>query len=146
MAVRVGEDCQIEAVFPVIELHNYIFRSEKKTLSELIANNGINAGIVLPEVEWQNSIKYYYKDTKLTLCINGLEVGAAGLWPNDDGPEASLSWLRGSLEGCGIELEPGSIILVGTALGLYPVNGGDEVTVYIDKQPLVSCAIKKPWN
>lgn len=144
MAVKVGEDYQIEAVFPVIELHNYIFRSEKKTLSELIANNGINAGIVLPEVEWQNSIKYYYKDTKLTLCINGLEVGTAGLWPNDDGPEPSLSWLRGNLEGCGIELEPGSIILAGTALGLYPVKGGDEVTVYIDKQPLVSCAIKKP--
>ena len=98
----------------------------------------------MPEVEWQNSIKYYYKDAKLTLCINNLEVGAAGLWPNDVGPETSLAWLRGNLEGCGIELAPGSIILAGTALGLYPVTGGDEVTVYIDKQPLVSCVIKMP--
>ena len=41
MAVKVDEDGQIKAAFPVIELHNFIFRAEQKTLSELIANNGI---------------------------------------------------------------------------------------------------------
>ena len=28
MAIKIGEDCQIEAAFPVIELHNFIFRAE----------------------------------------------------------------------------------------------------------------------
>ena len=142
MAVKVGEDGQIKAAFPVIELHNFIFRAERKTLSELIANNGIHAGIILPEMDWQNSTKYLQKDAQLTLSINGLDVGATGLWPNGDGPEASVTWLRNNLESCGIELEAGSIVLAGTALGLYPVKNGDEVTVHIDEQPLVSCSIK----
>ena len=142
MAVKVGEDGQIKAAFPIIELHNFIFRAERRTLSELIANNGIHAGIILPEMDWQNSIKYLYKDAQLTLCINGLDVGTTGLWPNDDGPEASVTWLRSNLQSYGIELEAGSIVLAGTALGLYPVKGGDEVTVHLDKTPIVSCTIK----
>jgi 2-keto-4-pentenoate hydratase len=116
----------------------------KKTLVELIANNGINAGIILPEMDWQNSTKYRYKDAQLTLFINGLDIGTTGLWPNDDGPEASVTWLKNNLEDCGIKLKPSSIVLAGTALGLYPVKNGDEVTVYIDRQPLVSCTIKNP--
>ena len=142
MAVKVDENGQIEAAFPVIELHNFIFRAEQKTLAELIANNGINAGMILPEVDWQNSTKYLYKNAQLTLIINGSDIGTTGLWPNDDGPEASVTWLRSNLENCGIELKPGSIVLTGTALGLYYVKSGDEVTVNIDKKPLVSCTIK----
>jgi 2-keto-4-pentenoate hydratase len=142
MAVKVGIDGQIEAAFPVIELHNFIFRAEQKTLSELIANNGINAGIILPEKDCQNSTKYLCNDAQLTLFINGLVIGTTGLWPNGDGPEASVNWLKDNLEDCCIELEPGSIVLAGTALGLYPVKNGDEVTVHIDGQPIVSCTIK----
>ena len=142
MAVKVGEDGQIEGAFPIIELHNFIFRAEQKTLVELIANNGINAGIVLPEMDWQNSVKYRYEDALLTLFINGLEIGTTGLWPNDDGPEASVTWLKNNLEDCGIKLKPGSIVLAGTALGLYSVKSGDEVAVHIDGQLLVSCTIK----
>ena len=142
MAVKVGEGGKIETAFPVIELHNFIFRAEQKTLSELIANNGINAGIILPEMDCQNSTKYLCKDAQLTLFINDLDMGTTGLWPNGDGPEASVSWLKSNLEDGCIELEPGSIVLAGTALGLYPVKNGDEVTVHIDEQPLVSCSIK----
>ena len=111
MAVKVGEDGQIEAAFPVIELHNFIFRAERKTLSELIANNGINAGIILPEMDWQNSTKYLYKDAQLTLCINDLNIGTTGLWPSDDGPEASVTWLKSNLKDCGIKFKRGSIVL-----------------------------------
>jgi 2-keto-4-pentenoate hydratase len=143
MAIKIGEECQIEAAFPVIELHNFIFRAEQKTLSELIANNGINAGIVLPDIEWQQSAKHIHDEASLTLSINGYDIGNAGLWPNDAGPEASLIWLKNNLRDSGIELAPGDIVLAGTALGLYPVKDGDEVIVYIDSQPTVSCRIKK---
>ena len=144
MAVKVDEDGQIKAAFPVIELHNFIFSAEQKTLAELIANNGINAGIILPEINWRNSTKYLYKNAQLTLFINGMNIGTTGLWPSDDGPEASVTWLKSNLEDCGIKLKPDSIVLAGTALGLYSVKSGDEVSVHIDRQPLASCAIKKP--
>ena len=49
MAARIGEDGAIAAVFPVIELHNLVFRSNPKTLAELVVNNGLNAGVVLPD-------------------------------------------------------------------------------------------------
>jgi hypothetical protein len=47
MAVRIGPDGEIEAAFPVIELHHFVFRGPRKTLPELVANNGINAGAVI---------------------------------------------------------------------------------------------------
>ena len=93
-------------------------------------------------MDYQSSTKYLCKDAQLTLFINGLHIGTTGLWPTNGGPEASVTWLKSNLEDCGIELEPGSIVLTGTALGLYPVKNGDWVTVHIDEQPLVNCTIK----
>ena len=142
MAVKVGENGQIETAFPVIELHNFVFRADRKTLSELIANNGINAGIVLPDIEWQQSTSYIRCEASLSLRINGSEIGDAGLWPNDAGPEASLHWLSDNLRHAGIKLAPGDIVLAGTALGLYPVRDGDEIIVCIDGEPTVSCKIE----
>lgn len=144
MAIKIGGGLEIETVFPVIELHNFLFRAEKKTLSELIANNGINAGIVLPDDNWQNSKKYINKKARLTLSINGSKIGDNGLWPNDAGPEASLSWLKNNLKKSGIELVAGDIVLAGTALGLYPVKDGDEIKVHIDGIPAVTCSISVP--
>ena len=61
MAVYVGENLEIISAFPVIELHNFLFRAKKKSLSELISNNAINAGIVIcnksnfkPINDWSN--------------------------------------------------------------------------------------------
>lgn len=142
MALRIDDDGAIEAAFPVIELHNFVFRADRKTLSELIANNGINAGIVLPDNAWQQSPKHIHVDGVLSLRINGSEVGSAGLWPNDAGPDASLMWLKQNLEDRQTTLSPGDIVLAGTALGLYPVKDGDDVTVCIDQQPAVSCMVK----
>jgi 2-keto-4-pentenoate hydratase len=51
LAVRLGDDAEIARIFPVIELHNYVFRSKTPNLQELIANNGLHAGVVLPATE-----------------------------------------------------------------------------------------------
>jgi 2-keto-4-pentenoate hydratase len=142
MALRIGENCQIEAAFPVIELHNFVFRATKKTLSELIANNGINAGIVLPNDHWQRSKAYISKEASLALKINGKNVGIASLWPKEGGPKQSLNWLINHLEDYGLKLMPGNIVLAGTTMGLYPVKDEDEIIVYIDEQPTVRCSIK----
>lgn len=142
MAVRIGEDQQIEAMFPVIELHNFIFRAEEKTLSELIANNGINAGIVLADMDRTPSPNIG-RGASLSLSIGGSIIGKAGLWPNDDGPEASVDWLKNNLSDYGLALRAGDIVLAGTALGLYPVNDGDEVIVYIGDEPTVRCRVAR---
>jgi hypothetical protein len=42
---------EIVRVFPVIELHNYVFRSATPALQELVANSGLHAGVVLPATE-----------------------------------------------------------------------------------------------
>jgi 2-keto-4-pentenoate hydratase len=49
MALRIGVDGEIAAAFPVIELHQFVFRAPRKTLAELVANNGMNAGAVIPQ-------------------------------------------------------------------------------------------------
>ena len=141
MAVRLGEDFQIEAAFPVIELHNFVFRSAQKSLPELIANNGINAGIVLPEYQWQQSKTHIINDAVLTVIINATNVGEANLWPKGGGPQVSIEWIKNHLADYGRQLEPGHIILAGTALGLYPVKSGDNITVLINGKPAVQCAI-----
>ncbi len=51
MAVRLGDGVEIVRVFPVIELHNYVFRSATPALQELVANSGLHAGVVLPATE-----------------------------------------------------------------------------------------------
>ena len=44
LAVRIGAQDQVVQIFPVIELHNYVFRAKVKSLAELVANNGLTQG------------------------------------------------------------------------------------------------------
>ena len=50
-------------------------------------------------------------------------------WPLPGGPEASLEWLRANLQGQGLSLRPGDLVLAGTPLGLLPVQAADRVLV-----------------
>jgi 2-keto-4-pentenoate hydratase len=141
MAIRIGSDGDIESAFPVIELHNFIFRAEKQTLPELVGNNGINAGAVFPQLKWQQSKELLSRNTSLAIKINGIELGTGNLWPKSDGTKASVDWLRKHLKKFKIPLLPGQIVLTGTNLGLYTVQNGDHVTVFVDDQPTVACSI-----
>jgi 2-keto-4-pentenoate hydratase len=141
MACRVKENGQIENVFPVIELHNYVFRAPKKSLQELIANNGINAGIILPQIKWQKSEEYIFKKGIIALEINDKQMETGDLWPTEAGPTVSLDWLAENLRTYGKKIVPGHTVLAGTALGLYPVQKGDKVTVKVDSVPALSCSI-----
>lgn len=143
MAIRIGSDGEMEAAFPVIELHNLVFRAEKKTLSELIANNGINAGVILPEIEWQQSKAFVTENASLAVNINGTELGVGDLWPKPGGPAESLNWLRQHFKDFKLRLLPGQIVLAGTSLGLYPVQSGDHVSVCLNGQPAVCCSIER---
>ena len=74
MAIKVDADSNILSVFPIIELHNFVFRAPQKSLPELIANNGLNRGLVSSAKSWQEPLEFYEKKLELSLEINGLEI------------------------------------------------------------------------
>jgi 2-keto-4-pentenoate hydratase len=141
MALRIGDDGQIAAAFPVIELHHFVFRGPRKTLAELVANNGLNAGLVLPDEAWLSSRAYVASGVTLSIRVNDRVLGSGDLWPLPGGPTTSLGWLRHHLAEFELALVPGQIVLAGTPLGLYPVEAGDHIAVFIDDEPAAHCSI-----
>jgi len=141
MAVRIGAEGTIAAVFPVIELHHFVFRGTRRTLPELVANNGFNGGVVLPSEDWLPSRDYTDRPGELTVWINDRLIAFGELWPMRGGVHASLGWLREHLARKGRALLPEQIILTGTPLSLYPVRAGDHVVVRVDGKIGVECAV-----
>lgn len=141
MAIKVGENGQILSVFPVIELHNFVFRAPEKSLSELIANNGLNKGLILSEQTWEKLPDEFDETSILSLEINGSIIDSGDLWPMDGGPLSSLDWLQQHLVEHNLQLLEGDIILGGTALGLHPAQPGDNINVKINEQSAVQCVI-----
>jgi 2-keto-4-pentenoate hydratase len=117
-----------------------VFRAARKTL-ELVANNGLNAGIVLPEEKWQSSRTHLVRAATLSVRRNGDQLGSGELWPLAGGPGASVDWLRQHLAGLGFGLLPGQIVLAGTPLGLYRVEARDQIAIFIDDEQAAHCSI-----
>ena len=142
MAFVIDEYFQIKRVFPVIELHNFIFRAPKKNLPELIGNNGINCGVVVPVQEQHRSIKDLNRLVDLSLQINDSKYSTNQLWPIDGDPLGSLEWLQENLVCYNKKLEAGQLILAGTTLGLYTVRKGDQINVKLNGEKILSCLIQ----
>lgn len=128
MAMRLGDKGKIVAVLPVIELHNYVFRAPRKTLMELIANNGLNAGAVLPTLETAIADVARLDAGEIEVRLNGEQLEQGPLW-GFGSPEATLHWLRDHLGRYGLAFRPGQLVLTGTALGLHSVRPGDCLDV-----------------
>ena len=139
MALRIGVDGGIAAAFPVIELHQFVFRAPRKTLAELAANNGINAGVVIPEHLEATSLEDWANAPTLSISVNGVNVETGALWAMAGGAPEALEWLRCDLRRFGEGLKPGDLVLAGTPLGLHPVQAGDHVAVSIDGKDRVDC-------
>jgi 2-keto-4-pentenoate hydratase len=141
MAVRIAPDGTIAAAFPVIELHHFVFRGARKTLPELVANNGLNGGFVLPHDGWLSSKACTERKGTLSVRINSDLVASGTLWSMSGGIESSLTWLRRHLADVGAGLLPGHVVLAGTPLGLYPARRGDRVAVFVDHETAALCSI-----
>lgn len=142
MAVRIGANGRIAEAFPVIELHHFVFRGEPKTLTELVANNGINGGAVIAERAALAPLKNWISARVLTVAINGKEIDSGDLWAMTGGAIEAVSWLSQDLGRYGLSLSPGDVVLTGTPLGLHPVGPGDRVGVSVDGRELVTCRIE----
>lgn len=140
LAVRLGDDGRIARVFPVIELHNFVFRGQPPTLQELVANNCINAGVVLPaeETSWDGEEPL---TGRLTVQVNGVRVDEGPMDGVPGGPAGSLRWLERQLADYGLSLRNGQLVLTGTPLSLIPVRPGDHVLVTAENRGSVEATI-----
>ncbi len=120
-ALRDGPHRYVQQVFPVIELHNYVFRSPTSSAVELIANNALHAGIVMPQAKAE---------------VRGDQALEIRLWIGDEdkgvahwNPFRMLPKLAELLAAFGISLRRGDILLAGSPLPLFTVNPGDCIRV-----------------
>jgi 2-keto-4-pentenoate hydratase len=141
MAVRIGADGGIEAAFPVIELHHFVFRGPRKTLAELVANNGINASAVISNLHTALTLEDWTAARTLSVAVNGVTIDAGALWAMRGGAAEAIDWLRGDLGRFGETLKPGDLVLAGTPLGLNQVKPSDHVVVLVDDRKYVECRI-----
>ena len=140
MAVIIGPENAIAAAFPVIELHHFVFRGASKTLVELVANNGLNAGAVLPR-DQRMPLEHWAGSRALTVTINGAMVASGGLWSMPGGAYDVVAWLGAHLKEWDQQLAPGDLVLTGTPLGLHAVRSGDKVVVSVDGTAFAECEI-----
>jgi len=146
MAINVGENGIIKSIFPVIELHNFVFRAPQKSLPEVLANNSLEKGIVLSKNNWQTSVKVYSETSVLSLEINRSETDSGAMWPMGNGPQSSLDWLENHLGDHDLKLKTGGIILGGRARRLHKVQSGDRIKVKINGKIAVQCTIAPRTN
>jgi 2-keto-4-pentenoate hydratase len=130
------EEClkAIEAVFPVIELHHYVLHRAGPPGPELVAGNGMHAGMVFPE-EMPSAVGLV---PGLSIRIHGT-TSAAGSCNSVECPGRRVRWLAERLAGFGLAPRQGQIILTGSPLPLFSVSPGSKIVV---EAPLLgkSCA------
>ncbi len=118
----------IESVFPVIELHNYVFRSATPAVAELIANNAIHAGLVYPSKPLCRDLPQS-SDVRLTIEVNGTLVDSFGGRELGDIVPRSIRWLSDMLRRHDSALTAGQIILTGSLMRLIPVAPESQIRV-----------------
>lgn len=119
----------IRSVFPVIELHHYVFRGVQQA-QELIGNNAMQAGIVLPAHAKPFDSPQQLKDDFLVVSINGEERGRKdddALWRTIS---CSVIAVAEHLEESGVQLTKDQVVLTGSPLPLYRVQAGDRIEIH----------------
>ena len=111
----------VRETFPVIELHHYVFRGPQPSAAEVVANNALQAGIVLPVARTAASVAKPL-DIKVTISDRTEDTAMVD-------PLETLDELASRLATFGIKPRRGDILLTGSPLPLYPVNQGDHVRV-----------------
>ncbi len=120
--------------FVVIELHNYVFRgSADQRAAELIANNAIHAGVVLPVEQTPLENAEVLSSATVRVLRNGEILGEAAGSELESGPMASVIRLAEHLEKYGRRLRRGQVVLTGSPLPLWRVAVGDIIEVQCDQ-------------
>jgi hypothetical protein len=109
-----------------IELHNYRFWYGAPSLQELIASNGIHAGLVLSHMR-PLPPNWNLKSELVAILVNG-EVRASGRCAEIMGsPLRSIQWLANHAAERGQRLLAGELVIPGSAVELVRVEAGDWI-------------------
>lgn len=127
--LRESSEEAVADVFPVIELHNYTFRGAAPSGPELIANNALHAGVVLPATEGNLRDAGEIMGESISVFRSGRLLGTSTGSSIPGGPLASLIRVAEHLASCGEILERGQIVLTGSPLPLYAAGPGDRIVV-----------------
>jgi 2-keto-4-pentenoate hydratase len=127
--LRKHPDRSIAAFFPVIELHNNVFRGATRTAQQLIANNAMHAGVVLPPIEGLVRDATELTGEPISVFRNAELLGTATASSVPGGPFCSLLKVAEHLATIGRGLKPNQIVLTGSPLPLYPARPGDHIVV-----------------
>ena len=118
----ISSDCiidSIEAIYPLIEIHNLVFNGNPPFGAELLANNAIHAGVVIGKPT-KGNIKAEITDLKLIFDKEIIDTWSDKKWPHDMLSE--VEWLVKEQDKIGNVLKKGNLILTG-AYGLpIPIN------------------------
>ncbi|MFL2800797.1 MAG: hypothetical protein ACJZ8K_05080 [Paracoccaceae bacterium] len=116
----------VETIYPVIEIHNYVFNGDPPFGAELLANNAIHAGVVIGASNAGNTSS---KNTDLDLLFDQVKIDTwtKKRWPHDI--LSQVAWLVKEQEKLGNVLKKGDLILA-SAFGLpVPINDTNLIEV-----------------
>lgn len=152
-AVRLAEDIPdaewlrthpkraIAAAFAVIELHNYGFQNPIHSAQELIGNNAMHAGVVLPLQESPIRDPNTLLDESISVCKNAEVLGTSTGRALQNGPYGSVVLLAEHLSHFGCHLRRGQIVLTGSPLPLYRVVHGDYIEVICKRGGVITATV-----
>jgi 2-keto-4-pentenoate hydratase len=116
----------VASVSAGIEVHHYVFAHGAPTSQELIASNALHGAVVLDGGRPPTGVDLPMDG--VGLWVNGaLRASALQAEILGRGPWESLRWLVRHLDAVGRRLEPGELVLPGSAVPLVPVAAGDVV-------------------
>jgi 2-keto-4-pentenoate hydratase len=119
----------IECWFPVIELHNYVFRGGWPTSQELVAGNAMHAGFVAAGEAGKVGTATELAELAITVHLNSELCETHKLRDLPGGPLGSVRWLAAVLSDAGEPLQAGDTVLTGSPGSLLPIGAGNTVRV-----------------
>jgi 2-keto-4-pentenoate hydratase len=137
--LRENRSRAVVSAFPVIELHNYVFRAGIPTTEELIANNALHAGVVLPVREPRVWDPVKLHDEEISIRRNGETVAVASGREVDSTPLESLMWLADQLREFGFHLKRNHVVLTGSPLPMVVPHPGDRIAVQCNRLGSAEC-------
>jgi 2-keto-4-pentenoate hydratase len=116
----------IEAIYPLIEIHNLVFYGDTPHGAELLANNAVHAGIVLGA---ENKLPKNNITTDLKLIYDKeiIDTWSDKKWPYDMLSE--VQWLVKELAKINNILKKGDLILTGAYGFPVPINNKELIEV-----------------
>lgn len=150
IGVRLGQDVSnidtirdcVECWFPVVELHNAVFRGPRATSQELVAGNAMHAGFVAPPFPTDCSLSELER-AEVQVKIDGKVVESKRVTDLPGGPIGSLRQLALLLSPMNERLKAGDIVLTGSPGQLLPIVGTCAIEVECEGQR-VDLSVERP--